>query len=383
MNRRKFLNNAMLALAGFSISSKSVLAEKTLKAPLQSISNNTYLDKSLNLELPKGCKAKIIARSGQTVIDSSNYRWHAAPDGGACFTSQRYSGGWIYVSNSELNDKLGGVGALHFDSRGVIKDAYSILTNTTRNCAGGTTPWGTWLSCEENKEAGQVYECDPHGENKALVRPALGSFNHEAVAVDPQTGFLYLTEDVKDSAFYRFIPDKPGDLSKGKLQVAVNVDNNVVWKTLADPEAKQTPTRYQIKNVIQFKGTEGIIYDNGNVFFTTKIDNKVWSYAIKAQRFEVIYDPLTSENPILSGVDNIEVAPSGELLIAEDGGDMQIVGIGLDGTPFPLVTIYQQDRSEITGPAFSPDGSRLYFSSQRGETGNSENGITYELTFAS
>ena len=379
MNRRQFVKNAMLGLAGFCTYSPvrhTFASQRSIQKP----SSQHILDKTLNIEIPKGCKARIVARSSHTVIPSSQYHWHAAPDGGACFVSDNFTGGWIYVSNSEMGQHNGGVGALHFDAEGNIRQAYPILSKTSYNCAGGKTPWGTWLSCEENKDLGQVYECDPSGQKNASIRPALGSFNHEAVAVDPNTSILYLTEDVIDSAFYRFIPDSPGHLTQGKLQVAIE-NESVSWQTITDPSAKKTPTRYQVEQAKRFKGAEGIIYDRGKVYFTTKFDNRVWSYSIEQQQFSIIYDQATSNNPILSGVDNIEVTPSGELLIAEDGGDMQIVGIGHDGTPFPLVTIYGQDQSEICGPAFSPDGTRLYFSSQRGTTGNSEDGITYELQF--
>ena len=95
----------------------------------------------------------------------------------------------------------------------------------------------------------------------------------------------------------------------------------------------------------------------------------------------IIYSAADYEQPLLTGVDNIEVSPSGELLVAEDGGNMQIIALDKKYRPYVLVQINGQDRSEITGPAFSPDGKRLYFSSQRGATGSSDDGITYELRF--
>jgi len=142
--------------------------------------------------LPVGFKSRIIARSGERPVSSSSYIWHGAPDGAAIFETE--TGGWIYASNSELKENQGGVGALVFNAEGEVVDAYSILSGTNKNCAGGATPWGTWLSCEETA-LGSVWECDPKGILPAVNRPALGLFNHEAVAVNPKTNILYMTED--------------------------------------------------------------------------------------------------------------------------------------------------------------------------------------------
>jgi secreted PhoX family phosphatase len=94
----------------------------------------------------------------------------------------------------------------------------------------------------------------------------------------------------------------------------------------------------------------------------------------------VLYDVETSDNPILTGVDNVVITPTGDVLIAEDGGDMQIVVLTDEGSVAPLLQVIGHDQSEITGPAFDPSYQRLYFSSQRGSLGKSSGGITYEVS---
>lgn len=332
---------------------------------------------ALGLALPAGFTARIVATTSQTVAPSG-YVWHTAPDGGATFITE--DSGWIYVSNSEV-PLVGGVGALRFSPSGELIDAYRILDETNINCAGGLTPWHTWLSCEET-DRGQVYECDPWGEHPAVLRPALGTFKHEAAAVDPASGYLYLSEDQGDGGFYRFIPagmTSAGfpDLTAGELQIAQLDGENVTWLTVPDPQLEgDTPTREQVDST-PFDGGEGIWFHANVVYMTTKGDNRLWAYDVVAETMTILYDDDTSATPILSGVDNVTVSCCGDVLVAEDGGDMQICVVLPSGEVRALVQISGQDGSEITGPAFDPSGTRLYFSSQRGIDGA---GITYEVT---
>jgi hypothetical protein len=167
---------------------------------------------------------------------------------------------------------------------------------------------------------------------------------------------------------------------------------NVVWHTVPDPKATTTSTRYQAPLSTPFDGGEGCFYDSGIVYITTKGDDRVWRYFIASQTMDILYDandPANQPNPVLTGVDNIRVSASGDVFVAEDGGNMEIAMITPDNTvapflratgpqhgipqlpnptPLPLV-------SEITGLAFSPNGKRLYFNSQRGYV----LGITYEV----
>ena len=334
------------------------------------------------VQLLGGYTSRILAISGEPPVVGSNYLWHIDPDGGAVFPSEK--GGWIYVSNSEANARPaannGGVGALVFDRDGNVIDAYSILTGTSRNCAGGKTPWNTWLSCEEFGDIGKVYECDPFGKKAAVERGALGVFNHEAVAVDPIHLQLYLTEDRIDGKFYRFTPARIlssgiPDLSAGKLEVAKVDDGKVVWLKLHNPEGRPVPTRYQVSESTSFNRSEGIDHFNGMIYFATTGDNRIWKYTIKDSSFSIIYDAnkIVAPRSRLTGLDNLTVNPKGDMFVAEDRGNEKIGVITASGEVIPMLRLVGHERPELTGPAFDLSGTRLYFSLQR------ERGLTFEI----
>jgi uncharacterized protein len=371
------------------------------------------------IRLPDGFRSRVIASSGLPVGETG-YTWHISPDGAATFPAP--DGGWWYACNSETVGN-GGVGAIRFDSTGQILDAYRILSGTNANCAGGPTPWGTWLSCEEFDfsgevadlpldpgalVAGMVWECDPTRPGQGLPRPAMGRFSHEAAAVDPVSGRVLLTEDQGDSRLYAFHPDRPGDLSTGSLHALV-VDPSdplahtrgygpfdVGWIPVPDPLAIGTSVRAQVPTAARFSRGEGMWIDSGVVYFSTTGDERIWALTLgrdgAADRLECLYwgrDTSRWEQSAagapLWDPDNITVSPAGDIYAAEDSGDLRISIITAPDatgdrtvTPFLQLDRSQHPGTELTGPCFSPDGNRLFFSSQRsGPTGQ---GITFEVT---
>ena len=447
MKRRHFLQ-AGLAVAG-SFSLGPAFWQRAYAAPAQA-GPSPYGElggpDENGLWLPPGFRSRRLAEAYSPVPLAnggvSQYVWHRAPDGGAVFPQD--DGGWIYVSNSEvpiiadecLSAPLspfcrdqGGVGALRFDATGNLVDAYPVLQGTNNNCAGGPTPWGTWLSCEENF-LGFVHECDPTRLNPSRRIVAMGQFAHEAAAVDPVGQQVYLTEDAGDGAFYRYTPDRYPDLSSGTLEVLVldagapvkrrnyqpEVDawqaanpladhHQVPWKSLMpgvqetatgrvrwarvrNPLGLPLATRYQVDTAAVFDGGEGCWYDSGKVYFTTKGSNRVWVYDTRTEMLDILYDAADAgDAAVLTGVDNLVVHHhSHDLFVAEDGGNMELVLITHETRTVAPFLRYPVPHSELAGPAFSPDGTRLYIASQGKRhtvdeaTGREIRGEIFEIT---
>lgn len=372
MDRRSFLRASAVVAGGAFISGSATRAAFAAATPGPSpygpIATTANAD---GLRLPAGFTSRLIAIAGQQVA-GTGFVWHRVPDGGAC--APRPDGGWVYISNGEKDKGGGGVSAIAFDRSGAIIDAYSLLSGTTRSCSGGMTPWGTYLSGEENP-VGQVYECDPLRAGQGVVRPLLGTFPHEMVAVDPFTGVVYMVEDHAAGRLYRFVPTRRGDLSSGSLFAATVARGKVTWTRTSTT----APDRSAATTV--FNGGEGAWIMRGALYITTKSDVKVYRLDLAGQQLSVVYDHASTPSATLDAVDNlVGHEPSGDLFVGEDGGNMEI---GLLTTVGPtIVTRFARfsghDLSEVTGLAFSPDHSRLYVTSQRGTDGAT--GRTYEIS---
>jgi uncharacterized protein len=366
-HRREFMQIGSLALLSLTVPWTGVAAQSIdLDDP-----------DPFGVRLPAGHRARLIAASGQFVANTP-YRWHAYPDGGGTFTAEG-DGGWFYVSNSEANGNRGGASAIEFNQHGEIAGAARVLDGLKWACAGGVTPWGTWLACEEYR-GGYVWECDPTGATPPAVRPALGKFIHEAAVVDPVTGFVYQTEDEDRSRLYCFRPNAYGDLTSGMLLAAsLDASGRITWVPVADDRPDRS------RNTTAFARLEGAWFDSRrrSVFFTTTTDNRVWALDVDANRLRIIYDGAVAGGPLFEP-DNITLQPfTGDLFVAEDNDNLELVRLtelqpGGAWVPSVFLRLVGHENSEVAGPAFSPDGRRLYFSSQRGVDG--KNGMTFEVT---
>jgi secreted PhoX family phosphatase len=371
--RREFVGG--MAIAGALLFTPAFLRE-ALAAPARAGSSPygpLQPPNEAGLMLPQGFTGREIARGGRP-LGATAYPWHFATDGAATYRTT--DGGYVLVSNSETPSATGGgASAIRFDAGGGLDRAYRILAGTNLNCAGGPTPWGTWLSCEEH-EGGMVWESDPAGILPAVPRPALGNFSHEAAAVDPAGKQVYLTEDQSDACFYRFTPDSYPSLVSGLLEVAVvAADGSVTWREVPDPNlvTQGKMTRAQVPEATKFDGGEGLWHHQGIVYFTTKGDKKVWAYDVRTQVLELLYHHALAPDAALNAVDNVTVSPYGDVYVCEDGGNMEICMITSKGVVAPFVRIASADGSvplehqgsEMAGVVFDPSGIRMYFSSQR------------------
>lgn len=328
----------------------------------------------------------------------------------------------LYDHGRGIKPSLGGTTTLVYDHKTrTVQNQFMSLAGTIRNCAGGTTPWGSWLTCEETAvSADAVFERD-HGyvfevpaQAQAIVAPvaltAMGRFSHEAVAVDPRNGIIYQTEDRNDGLLYRFIPDAPGQLARGgRLQALVVRDKKSAdtrnW-LLADggagrqfDKSGRVPTRYAVEwidmteveapkddlrtrgfaaGAAKFARGEGIIWDKNTVYIACtnggpSRKGQIWRYVPSAVEgtvdeknqpghLELFIE--ADAGTLVENADNLCIAPWGDLIVCEDGGAPQFVtGVTPQGACYHIAKNALNGK-EFAGATFSPDGSTLFVNIQ-------------------
>jgi len=402
-------------------------------------------------DLPEGFSYRIISRFGDIMDDGLKVPHR--PDGMATFPGP--DGYTILIRNHEVNPAKGGtesafgddfaltskINPEDFYDRGVdnnpgqggtttivydtqnqqVVRQFLSLAGTLRNCAGGPTPWNSWLSCEEivtqpddvySKPHGYVFEVPASASiDRANPVPlkAMGRFNHEAVAVDPDSGVIYLTEDDSEGLLYRFIPNQPGELTKGgRLQalaikgkpsfdtrnwdgrtVEVGQQLDVSW---IDLEAIDNPNndlrlRGFDDGAARFARGEGMWYGNDAIYFACTNGGpeklgQIWRYTPSSDEasatesdnpgeLELFVESLDSS--IIENADNLTVAPWGDLIVCEDTNEKQdLNGITPNGKVYKLGR-NAKSNSELAGATFSPDGSTLFMNIQH-------SGLTFAIT---
>ena len=388
MHRRAVLRNG-LALGGTAVASAilgvggtasaqtglAALASSPTPGPYGSLDGRTPDENGL--VLPEGFSSRIVAVGGAGV-GAMDYTWPLFPDGKGTFPVP--DGGWILACNHEVFDfqtigeSAGGASSIRFDSGGSILDAYPILEGSHSNSRGATTPWGTWLSCQEAHQGdGRVWECDPMGGSPPVPRNALGVRTHGSVAVDPVGGHCYLTEAHRDGRLYRFTmltgSASGAALADGPLEaMVVDPEGGVSWISISDPSGGVAPTRVQAADGFVTPMGGGVWVHDGSLLFTTALDDRVHAVDLPTQRHSVVWDGSGHRQPLV-GIGDLTVAPaSGDLFVAEDRGDMELVLIGTEGFVAPFCRMVGDDHrfSALTGPCFDPSGTRLYVSSLRG-----------------
>ena len=441
LSRRSFLGAATGISLGLAGLRRSYALDGLIPAPVLDF-GPLVEDPDGLLALPEGFTYTVISRVGERMSDgfyvpsrhdgmatfpgpdgytllvrNHEVRWgdprRLGPFGRNNELLQRLDPGTIYDIGESGGPALGGTTTLLFDTREQRLVGHRLsLAGTLVNCAGGPTPWGSWISCEETVDKVGEGRLKNHGYNfevpatweGGVVTPvplrAMGRFEHEAVAVDPASGIVFETEDQWDGLIYRFIPDRRGQLvAGGRLQAlrildqpsmdTRNWEGQTVWPGLplaadwidmSNVESPDDDLRFRgfEAGAARFARGEGMWWANDAVYFacTNGGDERrgqIWRYVPSPYEgtpreseepgtVELFIEP--NDGTLVENTDTLTAAPWGDLIVCEDGaGDDYLVGVTPAGETYKFGH-NQAGRGEFAGSCFSPDGTTLFVNMQ-------------------
>jgi secreted PhoX family phosphatase len=437
-SRRWFLQSASAIGAAFASSSRGFARSAKIRRAAHRDLGPLVPDPGGVVDLPDGFTYQVISRVGDEMDDGLIVP--GAPDGMAAFPSA--DGKTRVVRNHELmpgamspfgnEDELidridadliydvgtdvacgGGTTTFVYDTQaGKLERQFVSLAGTLRNCAGGPTPWGSWVTCEEapvlasgpyTQDHGFTFEVPSSSDGPVDPIPLvdMGRFNHEAIAVDEKSGAVYQTEDRPDSLLYRYLPTTKGDLAGGgQLQVlaivgAPSTDTRnwfefsdfpigspveVAWIDMEDVLSPNDDLRYVgfLKGAARFARGEGMWAGDGVIWFACTSGGRqkcgqIFRYTpsehegrpLERKNRGTIELFLESEDKSqIDYCDNLTVAPWGDLILCEDGpGDNFLLGVSRPGAVYPFAR-NAGSPSEFAGATFAPDGSTLFVNIQ-------------------
>ena len=336
-------------------------------------------DTKLGIRLCKGMSARVIAQANQQVRlangSMSTIPFHSMPDGAAIIPMDD-DGGYVYISNSEMKEKRGGVYGLYFNKHGDIVDYKQLLSGTTRNCSGGKTTWNTWLSCEEYGR-GQCWQVDPKGQRQPEITKLGGSGgNYEAVAVDhrrKRQPIFYVTEDSEFGALRRYMPPYSQATNEpftgwdtlhqegGSTSYLQFLDNNRFTWTNDEQAARNSQAQY-------YPNVEGVDFDseNGELYFVSKKKQVLFVLNLLARTYTASttkFGTLQGGGEFKQGPDHI--ATHGDYLYLTEDGGTSVGAYALHkptGKRYAMFEAYtdKYHGDETTGLQISSDGTKMY-----------------------